>query len=328
MNDDVSTAFDMPIARAVATGSGVMCDRIAVRDFVQSVEIGAFQSERGATQRVRFNVVLEVSHSTASKDDDVDKVLSYDTIVEAIRDQLAAERINLLETLAERIAERCLADRRTIRVFVRIEKLDRIPGTLGVEIARARVDLNEKTIAAIEDPPFSNEEERQQVVVFIPNKLVDAGCIGPWLDAIDALDAPAVIALEMLPGADHETGAGHLISNNPMVARRLRLLSVEQNAWVLAGLDPRCVVVETRTELEHAARVGEMSVWAPSKIVLDSLSKPESGAGGPRRLALWFAKEIGARSLVILGEDNGLADADYVQAVSLDDPAALAGVKC
>ena len=103
------------------------------------VEIGAFRSERGVTQRIRFNVVLEVSHHTAAEDDDVDKVISYDTITEAIEHELAAERINLLETLAERVAARCLADPRAVRVFVRIEKLDRIPGTLGVEIVRSRL---------------------------------------------------------------------------------------------------------------------------------------------------------------------------------------------
>ncbi|HBN29639.1 MAG TPA: diguanylate cyclase, partial [Rhodobacteraceae bacterium] len=92
------------------------------------------------TQRIRFNVVVEVSRHAAARSDDVDIVLSYDTIIEAIEEQLAAERINLLETLAERIADRVLDNRKAVRAFVRIEKLDRIPGTLGVEIARNRIE--------------------------------------------------------------------------------------------------------------------------------------------------------------------------------------------
>ena len=72
--------------------------------------------------------MLEVSHHAAAQDDDVDQVISYDTITEAIEAALAVERVNLLETLAERIAAGCLADRRAVRVFVRVEKLDRIPG--------------------------------------------------------------------------------------------------------------------------------------------------------------------------------------------------------
>ena len=137
--DETAIAFEPPHVRASATHAGPPLDRISVRDYVRQVEIGAFRSERGVTQRVRFNVVLEVSHHTAAQDDDVDKVISYDTITEAIEHELAAERINLLETLAERVAARCLADPRAVRAFVRIEKLDRIPGALGVEIVRTRL---------------------------------------------------------------------------------------------------------------------------------------------------------------------------------------------
>ena len=51
---------------------------------------------------------------------------------------LSEERLNLLETLAERVAERILLAPQAQRVFVRIEKLDRGPGNLGVEIVRSK----------------------------------------------------------------------------------------------------------------------------------------------------------------------------------------------
>ena len=47
-------------------------DRISIRDYIKEVEIGAFQVERDLTQRVKFNVVVEVSASTSSSSDDVD----------------------------------------------------------------------------------------------------------------------------------------------------------------------------------------------------------------------------------------------------------------
>jgi 7,8-dihydroneopterin aldolase/epimerase/oxygenase len=148
--DETAIAFEPPHVRASATHAGPPLDRISVRDYVRQVEIGAFRSERGITQRVRFNVVLEVSHHTAAQDDDVDKVISYDTITEAIEHELAAERINLLETLAERVAARCLADPRAVRAFVRIEKLDRIPGALGVEIVRSRLTDGAQRLRPVE----------------------------------------------------------------------------------------------------------------------------------------------------------------------------------
>ena len=82
--DETAIAFELPHARAAATHAGPPLDRISVRDYTRQVEIGAFRTERGVTQRIRFNVVLEVSHHTAARDDDVDKVISYDTITEAI----------------------------------------------------------------------------------------------------------------------------------------------------------------------------------------------------------------------------------------------------
>ena len=64
--------------------------------------------------------------------------MSYDRVTEAIALELADERLNLLETLAERVAERILLEPQAMRAFVRIEKLDRGPGALGVEIVRVR----------------------------------------------------------------------------------------------------------------------------------------------------------------------------------------------
>ena len=165
--DETAIAFEPPHARASATHAGPPLDRISVRDYVRAVEIGAFRSERGVTQRIRFNVVLEVSHHAAAEADDVDQVISYDTITEAIEAELAAERVNLLETLAERVAHRCLADPRAVRVFVRIEKLDRIPGALGVEIVRARLPRGGGPAAAGRRAPRPPEPAARPRVAYL-----------------------------------------------------------------------------------------------------------------------------------------------------------------
>ena len=58
--------------------------------------------------------------------------------------------------------------------------------------------------------------------------------------------------------------------------RRVDLLAIEQNAWVLAARDPRCVVMATRTEIDWAVKRGQVLVWAPSKMVLDATDGPTS----------------------------------------------------
>jgi len=78
-DDDLKHAFAHPSARSEATAEAP-CDRISVRDHILTVEIGAFQAERGTTQRIRFDVVVEVQPLSDEIDDDVDRILSYDRV--------------------------------------------------------------------------------------------------------------------------------------------------------------------------------------------------------------------------------------------------------
>ena len=291
--DETSIAFELPHVRSAATASSDPLDRISVRDYLREVEIGAFQAERGVTKRIRFNVVLEVSRTTAAQSDDVDKVISYDSIIEAIELQLSTERINLLETLAERIAERCLEDRRVARAFVRIEKLDRIPGTLGIEIVRSQAgEAAQKIHPVVDEKP--QDQTPHPLVVYLSNEVLHGENLPEWLDVIAGHETPAVICVEKAVEA-----APH--ARHPMADRRIGLLAIEQNAWVLAGMDKRCVVVDSRTEMDWAMKHGQLSVWAPSKIVLDAVEQPEADAETPEALAMWFAEQFSASKLVIVG---------------------------
>ena len=118
-NNDI-VAFGDLLDRSIANNDKEFLDRISVRDYIIKAEIGAFQSERGKKQRLRISVVLEVQLNDNKKYDDVDKIISYDTIIEAINKQLSIERINLLETFSEKIASEVLTDFRAKRVFVRV----------------------------------------------------------------------------------------------------------------------------------------------------------------------------------------------------------------
>ena len=134
------------VDRAALEEQDLPADRIFLSNYVRDVEVGAFVEEHGVTQRVRFDVSLEVARNTAHIDDKAARVVSYDDLVNAIEELIAGERMNLLETFAERLAGMCLVDPRARRVHIRIEKLDRLQGAgLGVEITRARgPEANEK----------------------------------------------------------------------------------------------------------------------------------------------------------------------------------------
>lgn len=281
---DIELAFAHPEDRAEASAGAAPRDRISLRDHVVEADIGAFQKERGHKQRLRFNVVVEVRPVTEPLEDDVDRILSYDRITEAIDAELAAERLNLLETLAERVAERILAEPAAMRVFVRIEKLDIGPYALGVEIVRSRAERPVQT---------EGMEAVHPLVVFLDNPSIHADDLSARLDALLAQGLPLVLAVG-LPDLPRP------VTGHKPTQRRVDLLAMEQNAWTLAARDPRCVVVATRTEIDWAIKRGQSVVWAPSKLVLDAVDGPKGSE--PVSLALWLAETMSATALVVHGD--------------------------
>jgi dihydroneopterin aldolase len=113
--------------------------RIFVRDLVLSCRIGIYSHEKDGQQRVRLNLDLTCAEHPAINDDYAN-VVCYAELVADIRDLLGQGHINLVETLAERVAELCLRDRRVLTARIRVEKLDAVPDatSVGVEIERHR----------------------------------------------------------------------------------------------------------------------------------------------------------------------------------------------
>ncbi len=112
-------------------------DLIFLRDFLTAAEIGAYAHERGAQQRLLFNVEASVSRVVAHADD-MRAIFSYDVILDAIRLVTGRGHIDFLETIAEDVAAIVLKHPRVAVVRVRVEKLDLVPGSVGVEIRRER----------------------------------------------------------------------------------------------------------------------------------------------------------------------------------------------
>ena len=286
MTSDIRLAFAHPEERSVASAAADPRDRISLRDHVVEVEIGAFQQERGHRQRVMFNVVVEVRPAPQPLNDDVDRILSYDRITEAIAAELAAERLNLLETLAERLAERILAEPQAMRAFVRIEKLDVGPYKLGVEIVRSRAEVAVKVVVDGAEAPL------HPLVIYLDNAAIAAPDLPQRLDAWAARGLPVILTVGMPDLPRPQT-------RQRPTQRRVDLLAIEQNAWVLAARDARCVVMATRTEIDWAVKRGQMMVWAPAKMVLDAVDGPQSR--DPVALALWLAEVMAADRLIVHG---------------------------
>lgn len=124
---------------------------VFLRDLVLPASIGVHPHEQAAPQRIRVNIDLGaeddalrgMSRPRVGRDD-LRRVVDYETVAAAVRRIVASGHVMLVETLAERIAEDCLADPRVHLVRVRVEKLDVFAdaASAGVEIERRRADLS------------------------------------------------------------------------------------------------------------------------------------------------------------------------------------------
>lgn len=111
---------------------------VFVRDLELDANIGVYHREKGRSQPVRINVDLTVEEGDVQLEDQLENVVDYGAVVDGIKEILAGGHLNLVETLAERIAEFCLSDRRVRVARVRIEKLKVVAEakSVGVEIER------------------------------------------------------------------------------------------------------------------------------------------------------------------------------------------------
>jgi len=114
--------------------------KIHIQDLALRCIIGVFPEERRERQDVLINLSLECAWGDAARTDHIADTVDYKKLNKRIIALVEGSRFNLIEALAERIAETCLEDERVQRVTVRVDKPGalRFTRTVGVEIARER----------------------------------------------------------------------------------------------------------------------------------------------------------------------------------------------
>ena len=111
---------------------------VFIRDLILTCLIGVHKHERKKPQRIRVNLDLAVTEQSVISTDRLADVVCYEDVADRIRSIVNNGHVNLVETLAEKIASKCLEDRRIKATRVRIEKLDvfKDAASAGVEIER------------------------------------------------------------------------------------------------------------------------------------------------------------------------------------------------
>jgi FolB domain-containing protein len=115
-------------------------DRIRLEALRLTTVVGVHAHERLRAREVVLDVTLHADLSRAGASDELAHTIDYQALEDALAQVVGEARDLLIERLAERVAERCLAHPGVERVDVRLAKPGALPrtGTVAVELSRTR----------------------------------------------------------------------------------------------------------------------------------------------------------------------------------------------
>ena len=113
-------------------------DIIFLRELKVVTLIGVYEWEKRVPQTLQFDLEIALPSSRACQTDDINDALNYADIVRRIQDVLGSRHFNLLEALAEHVAQILLNDFKAPWVKVSVAKLQAIRGSKMVGICIER----------------------------------------------------------------------------------------------------------------------------------------------------------------------------------------------
>ncbi len=115
-------------------------DKIYIRDLALRCIIGVHPEERREKQDVVIRLVLECDHSAAAKSDDLADAVDYEAIQKEVIQLVENSSFNLIESLAERIAQLCLQNPKVEKAIVTVDKPAalRFAKSVAVEVTRGQ----------------------------------------------------------------------------------------------------------------------------------------------------------------------------------------------
>jgi dihydroneopterin aldolase len=134
---------DENVAHSFQTADAeTLIQHVFIRDLTLPALIGIYIHEKENPQPIRINLDLAVKANMNANKDRLADVVSYEEIADGVRKLIASGHVNLVETLAQQIADMCFSHKRVQTVRVRVEKLAVFEDAVsaGVEIERHRSD--------------------------------------------------------------------------------------------------------------------------------------------------------------------------------------------
>ncbi|MFA6014561.1 MAG: dihydroneopterin aldolase [Gallionellaceae bacterium] len=113
-------------------------DIIFLRELKIDTLIGVYEWEKRVPQPLQIDLEIALPDSRACATDNIDDALNYADIVRRIQSELTSRHFNLLEALAEHIAQILMVEFKTPWVKVSVAKLQAIRGSKMVGICIQR----------------------------------------------------------------------------------------------------------------------------------------------------------------------------------------------
>jgi 7,8-dihydroneopterin aldolase/epimerase/oxygenase len=114
--------------------------KIFIRGLNVVAECGVYAHEKGRTRPLIVDIEVWVRGDVRGAGDALSATVDYDTLARHVHDVAGAAHLHLIETFAEHVCAKILADDRIERVRLRVEKPGSVEGAVcsGVELERTR----------------------------------------------------------------------------------------------------------------------------------------------------------------------------------------------
>jgi 7,8-dihydroneopterin aldolase/epimerase/oxygenase len=113
-------------------------DRLRVEGLALSASIGVRRWERHVRQRIVVDLEWDTDAARAARRDELGDADDYSRVVRCVTELVDARRFNLIESLAQAIAEAILATSTIRRVAVTVHKPSAIPSARDTSVAIER----------------------------------------------------------------------------------------------------------------------------------------------------------------------------------------------
>ena len=108
--------------------------KVFIKDLIINKIFGFYPGEKKRPQKLKFNIKLELNNNTVFNDTNLKSIVDYDNIIKIIH-SILDQRINFLETLANKIAKEIFKNTKIQAIEIKIEKLNILKkGSVGFEL--------------------------------------------------------------------------------------------------------------------------------------------------------------------------------------------------